>query len=1310
LSPDYTAGWTEHNPDAAGRIVQLPDGVRIDGPPDLGPYSTIVGLWSSLPWEGDFALSFSTRCLVQKGANTAPSLDLYFGATGSGSMPGNVSAWRLSTLADQGVYHRFTRGAVLSLYRSHEGRADSEVAPVRLDVTDGTGTPKRIGAAANASFGVLEEIVYRWRLVASGRLLTLTQVRPDGSTSTARWASDLIPHFAGTGAFAFVVPAGLTFEITNLDVDEPDVLENRVQSGLSAWRFGGDPFTNWTIQRNNDNSDVTPVNDGFLVRAGIGDTILLWAKTSSDKNWRFSWQMTWNGPTADDNGVSGGVDFICGYHATDESDPNTWVAGTWGALDDSRLSSTGQGLSLRLAVQDALVPDRTDQAELAILAGDGTIEAVRPGGGSDLGFLPGVPYTVIVEKYGETLVVYRSAPGSGTRNVLFTSPSIDQLGFGWIGFRVTQGRDVLLERFDAKADPSRVRGGRLPTTRLAPVGQSDRLDIVDLDGLGVLASVTPGKQYVQTAPVIDLGGAVVTVSGIADKYRPASFRGGSFDPDRATWPVLRNGTLDISARGLSITGLILDRMQLRLRQGARLIGIEGNWFRGLVGGTTRAAVTAVTGEDVVDIRIAHNLVAPEDGGASNSGGFVDIDSGTMSGLGARRITIERNDIGYFVVDPDVAPEAALPVPIRLGRSGPDTTRNADIVVRENRVHDLLLPNGAVWIDSRCGGVRIVDNTTRIDSVHGGTIYAPEGRLSRENDLPFHAGVGTIISDNLFACSMPDSAQHGIVVGDGYGKVINNWSAQVPIGEQPSSDSAPGFGTLILLAADNDWRTADFPGPRNAGRTSVGGNLLSVAEGFGDGRIPPDGCVVAGVDPARADRNQSLAQGLTAAAFTGDLEAGPISPTDYVTPVPDADMSSIPVRWRATDVGPGSMPPPRLEPVAPAPASTPLPAPPEKVRLPTPIHLQEELPTSTRQIYVVTDGQYQAALDDLRPGDEVILAEGMEGGYRRLDKVLPFDNPATIRAEIVGASRLDGIDLVGANTLLHGIDLGSRKVNVWGDRIALFRCLMHEWADPVEPQIAVRGRHFAFGLCEAYSQRGKTLRLDGRHGARQAHVFGCLFRDCEVDDAGPGNALVEIVPAQDKGASLLHLVENLLFWNVNQAGGSTDGTVVVDGCDNVVRFVQLSRARSVCLLGGRRNAVYGSRFEPGPRSGGVVLRGDDPRCYGCVVTPYGSIRVMAGDTVQAAYENGTGRKPAATNAWVADCQASLIIGVEDPASPARPALGTTVVGMRGGWLERQTRYARGTILLPYDPVPVGYRETTVALTPGMVGARAPWPAS
>jgi hypothetical protein len=1305
LAPNFGMAWIVHNPNSKGQVVQLVDGVRIIGEPSPDSSGSAVGLWSLLTWDGDFVLTFSTRYVE----GSAP-ITLYFGATDDKHPDNAVGDVTTIDILDIDYYDGKIRGGRINLYESDPKGPTWTFSDAPLHVIDSTIRAKVVGPSRNSGFQRLPGVTYQWRLSRTDDRLTLEQFIPGGNASSCTWTSDLTPQFTENGGFGFLVPVGVTVEITGLDLQEPSFADADARGPVSPWRFMTDPTINWTPLTIAGESIVSAHAEG--VRVVTGDSpALLWAKTRLEGNddWQFSWHLTWSGIPADNNGTSGQLDLLC-YTPLDGVDPNTRTPTSPDDLSLEALATQGQGLVLQMVIQDAVIVDRSDRAELAVMFGDGTLDGVATDGSNDLGFLPDIEYEIQVRKRGDTLTIRRISANGIVRVASFTAVVIAQLANGWLGFHITPGREFAIDKFDMTVDSWRNRGGRLRTGRTASAGDPSRVDMFDIPSLDLLTEMRPGTQYVQTAPILDLDGATLPVGGRGDRRRPLVFRGASPLRDPATFPVLRNGTLEITARAFSLSGLTLENVRLLLRQGARTVQLDGNWFRGLRGGAAWAAVVAASGEEVVDVRISRNLVAPVEGGVANRGGFIDIEGGSAEGVGARRVQLIGNDIAGFEIDPDQTAELRVPVPVRLGRAGyDDQNRNADIMIRLNRFSGMALPEGAPTIDSQVGGVEITDDTFEIDEVRGALISAPQGRTSRETSLSFDIGLGTRIAGILFACTTPTPAPHGVVIGDGYATVINCWSAQVDADFPPTTDSPSGFGTISLLASDNDWRTYAQDGVRNAGRASIGGNRLVVQDGVGSG-IPPDACVVASDDVTRPDHNQEVVTILSASDVVSDLEAGPVSPTDYLTPIFGADFDLVPIRLLSEDVGPRSQPDEPDDPVLAPPDGSIVPTPPDVVLFPTRIPFDDEPPTaSTRQVYVLNDTQYQAALRNMRPGDEIILAEGLEVGFGSMVANLPFDQPAIVRAEIVGGSRINGANIAGSSVILHGLECLGRKVTIYGDRNAAFRCLFHGWADDKEAQLDIRGQDTTLGLCDFRDQSGTSIRLDGRRGARRAHVFQCLFRDCDVRRGDGSGAVLEITPPPVAGVSSYHLVERCLLFDINQKDGFADSTIVLDGSDNILRFLQLSRSGSIRADGGWRNMFVGLWLEPGSvKEGNLDLRGEQPRCYGVTVGENGAVRLLAGDTAQTGYEQGVGASPAVHAAWISDCRARLLIGVERPAAPTWLADGTVVIAMRRGWSYEQTRFAKNTSLFPDEPVPGDYREITINLSPAMVGSRSPWP--
>jgi hypothetical protein len=1307
LAPNLTAGWIVHNPNQGGQLFDIPDGVRVTGGPDLGLDSSSTALWSFLEWEGDFVLEFASRYIDGVGP-----LIMYFGASGNRETRASVAALDPPTVLNTDYYEALIRAGRLSLYTTSEQDANWNLSNPILSIVDATSTSKTITPDRTVTFGRARDTIYRWKVLRTGRRLVFTQTTPDGATITSTWTSIALPQYANAGSIGFVIPPGATIELVQLTIREPTAIEMGVDGPISPWRFANDPSLNWNIQKVDDASLVVSHANGLRVTADTDadGSVLLWAEEPLPTDWQFSWRMTWNGIPASNNGPSGQISLLCGYTPSDRVNPGRWTEAEQGDLTPTFLASRGRGALLQVAVQDPLVPDRSDRAELSLLFGDGTIEGLPAIGGNDLGFMPGNPYDITLQKQGNSLTIWRSSVGSTVRVVQFSATVVGQLAVGWFGIHVSPGFEIVIDDFDASAQSSRTRGGRLRVGGTPGSSDPARIALPDIGSLDLLAEMQAGTQYI-LPPFLDLGGATIPIAGSGDRRRPLILRGGSSINDPYLLSALQNGILDITAQILIISGVTFDHVQLLLRQGARTVQIEANWFRGLTGGSTWAAIVVPDGEDASDIRIAYNLVAPIDLEAPNTGGFLDIQAGTDRGEGAQQILVEHNDINGFGIDSGQPLETQVPIPIRLGRDGYDANRNADVKIRSNRWASLGLPDYSPCIDSRVGGVEVTTNTFEIDDTNGAWIVAPQGKIGSGSGLPFDAGMGAYITGNLFACLTDTPAPHGIVVGGGYAKVIDNWSVMVDGDFPPTVDSAEGHGTITLLNGVVDWRDAFLEPGRNAGKASVGGNRLDVLDGFGDGTIPPDGCVVASSDINRPDHNGSVVVGLSALDVVLDLDAGPLTATDNLTLIADADSDRVPPRLLGSDVGPLALQGDLGEPDATPLAASSLPAAPAIILFPTPLQKEDELPATTRQIYVLSDSQYQTALRSLRAGDEIVLAEGVEVGFGVLDANVPPDNPAIIRAETIGACRANGIDMTGSGLILHGLDFNGRSVRVRGDRNGIVRCAFHDWNDPREPHLDIRARWTAVGLCDFYASSGTVLRLNGRYGAQQARVFSCLFHDCDiVRDDGRG-ALIEITPGVDYGASLYHLLENCLLHEINQHGGRHDSTIVIDGSDSLLRFIQMSRAGSIQIVAGRRNTIAGAWLVPGTDvPGNIDIRGNESRCYGTVVEANGAIRIMAGDTTQDGYERMAGSLPAAENSWISDCRSAVIIGLEDPSSPTRFASNSTLLGMRRGWQYDQTRYAEDTKLFPNDPAPSAFHETTVNLSPIMVGMRGVWPDS
>jgi hypothetical protein len=1157
----------------------------------------------------------------------------------------------------------------------------------------------------------LPGVTYQWRLSRTDDRLTLEQFIPGGNASSCTWTSDLTPQFTENGGFGFLVPVGVTVEITGLDLQEPSFADADARGPVSPWRFMTDPTINWTPLTIAGESIVSAHAEG--VRVVTGDSpALLWAKTRLEGNddWQFSWHLTWSGIPADNNGTSGQLDLLC-YTPLDGVDPNTRTPTSPDDLSLEALATQGQGLVLQMVIQDAVIVDRSDRAELAVMFGDGTLDGVATDGSNDLGFLPDIEYEIQVRKRGDTLTIRRISANGIVRVASFTAVVIAQLANGWLGFHITPGREFAIDKFDMTVDSWRNRGGRLRTGRTASAGDPSRVDMFDIPSLDLLTEMRPGTQYVQTAPILDLDGATLPVGGRGDRRRPLVFRGASPLRDPATFPVLRNGTLEITARAFSLSGLTLENVRLLLRQGARTVQLDGNWFRGLRGGAAWAAVVAASGEEVVDVRISRNLVAPVEGGVANRGGFIDIEGGSAEGVGARRVQLIGNDIAGFEIDPDQTAELRVPVPVRLGRAGyDDQNRNADIMIRLNRFSGMALPEGAPTIDSQVGGVEITDDTFEIDEVRGALISAPQGRTSRETSLSFDIGLGTRIAGILFACTTPTPAPHGVVIGDGYATVINCWSAQVDADFPPTTDSPSGFGTISLLASDNDWRTYAQDGVRNAGRCldrgqptrrpgrgRVGDTPRRLRRGIRRrdatrpqprGRHDPVGqrrrlgpgsrtCESDGLPDAdlrcrfrsRADptafrgRGPPEPAGRTRRSGPGATRRLDRPDTARRRPVPDAD----PVRRRAAD---------RQHPSGIRPQRHPVPS-----RLAQHAARGRDHPGRRARGRVRQHGR-QPALRPTRhrPGRD----RGRLADQRREHRGQQRHPP---RPRV---SRTQG----------HHLRRSQRRVPLPLPRVGRRQGspTRHPGSghDPGPVRLPRPIRHV--------DPAGRTARCTTR--ARVPVPVPRLRRASGGRARGPSWKS----PRLRSRASRRTIWSNAACCSTSiKKDGFADSTIVLDGSDNILRFLQLSRSGSVRADGGWRNTFAGLWLEPGSaKEGNLDLRGENPRCYGITVGENGAVRLLAGDTTQTGYEQGAGTLPAVHAAWISDCRARLLIGVERPAAPTWLADGTVVIAMRRGWSYEQTRFAKNTSLFPDEPVPGDYREITINLSPAMVGARSPWP--
>lgn len=223
LAPSAADGWATHRTQAAARLVQLPDGVRLEAGPMGAADRNGLAVWSRASWTGDFRASFETRKLDGNVGAGAESLFLllYFGVRGDGTPghPAGMADWPGSTTPYTHAYAEHVRGARLTFYFQAPGAA-GEAAPVSAAYFKADGSRNPVPAESRVAFPGVHGVPYGWTVRRVGDVVTVMQ-NARGTRRVVTIASTAFGRHAAAGSFGLLVSPGRRVQVTDFSVGAP---------------------------------------------------------------------------------------------------------------------------------------------------------------------------------------------------------------------------------------------------------------------------------------------------------------------------------------------------------------------------------------------------------------------------------------------------------------------------------------------------------------------------------------------------------------------------------------------------------------------------------------------------------------------------------------------------------------------------------------------------------------------------------------------------------------------------------------------------------------------------------------------------------------------------------------------------------------------------------------------------------------------------------------------------------------------------------------------------------------------------------
>lgn len=219
LGPGVAKRWAKHQSQSAPRLLQLPNGVRLQSGPMGAVDKNGLAIWSRASWTGDFRAAFKTRKLD---ANTGAGdqrlfLLFYFGVQGDGTQgrPANPADWPGSTVPYTHAYADHVRGARISFYLQLPG--DGETGPLGAAYFKADGSRNSVKPGRNVAFPGLRDVVYGWTIRRVGNAVTVTQT-DGGASRSVTFSSPGFGQYAASGSFGLLVAPGRIVEVTDLTI------------------------------------------------------------------------------------------------------------------------------------------------------------------------------------------------------------------------------------------------------------------------------------------------------------------------------------------------------------------------------------------------------------------------------------------------------------------------------------------------------------------------------------------------------------------------------------------------------------------------------------------------------------------------------------------------------------------------------------------------------------------------------------------------------------------------------------------------------------------------------------------------------------------------------------------------------------------------------------------------------------------------------------------------------------------------------------------------------------------------------------